>query len=70
MLLLGALAGALVFVLYGVDHYLNQSGASGPIAHYLRFDSEAVSNSIGVLSSIIAAVLGIIITVVSIVVQL
>lgn len=70
MLLLGSLAGAVVAVLYGVDHYLNRAGADGPIAHYLRFDSESVSNSIGVLSSIIAAVLGIIITVVSIVVQL
>jgi hypothetical protein len=70
MLILGSLAGAVVAVLYGVDHYLNSAGAAGPIAHYLRFDSESVSNSIGVLSSIIAAVLGIIITVVSIVVQL
>lgn len=70
MLLLGSLAGAVVAVLYGVDHYLDRAGASGPVAHYLQFDSESVSNSIGVLSSIIAAVLGIIITVVSIVVQL
>lgn len=70
MLLLGALAGALVAVLYGIDHYLDRAGTTNPVAHYLRFDSESVSNSIGVLSSIIAAVLGIIITVVSIVVQL
>jgi len=70
MLILGSLAGALVAVLYGVDHYLNRAGTAGPIAHYLRFDADSVSNSIGVLSSIIAAVLGIIITVVSIVVQL
>ena len=70
MLLLGGLAGVLVVVLYGVDHYLNNAGLPGPVAHYLDFDSESVSNSIGVLSSIIAAVLGIIITVVSIVVQL
>jgi Predicted membrane protein (DUF2254) len=70
MVLLGSLAGALVVVLYGIDHYLNAAGAADPVEHYLRFDSESVSNSIGVLSSIIAAVLGIIITVVSIVVQL
>jgi hypothetical protein len=70
MLLLGSLAGAVVVILYGVDHYLAPAGSAGPVRHYLRFDSEAVSNSIGVLSSIIAAVLGIIITVVSIVVQL
>lgn len=70
MLLLGGLAGVLVVVLYGIDHYLNSAGTGGPVGHYLGFDSESVSNSIGVLSSIIAAVLGIIITVVSIVVQL
>jgi hypothetical protein len=70
MLALGALAGALVAVLYGVDHYLTRAGYEGPIEHYLDFEADAVSNSIGVLSSIIAAVLGIIITVASIVVQL
>jgi hypothetical protein len=70
MLLIGALAGSLVVTLYGVDHYLDDAGIRTPIEHYLSFDSESVSNSIGVLSSIIAAVLGIIITVASIVVQL
>ncbi|HLU67778.1 MAG TPA: DUF2254 family protein [Kofleriaceae bacterium] len=70
MLLLGALAGAVVSALYGIDHALNDAGLRSPIEHYLDFDSESVSNSIGVLSSIIAAVLGIIITVASIVVQL
>lgn len=70
MAALGALAGAVVVTLYGVDHYLNDAGLRSPIEHYLDFDAESVSNSIGVLSSIIAAVLGIIITVASIVVQL
>jgi hypothetical protein len=70
MLLLGGLAAAVVASLYSIDHYLAASGHSGPIDHYLDFDASAVSNSIGVMSSIIAAVLGIIVTVVSIVVQL
>ena len=70
MLALGALAGVLVAVLYGVDHYLEAAGYEGPIEHYLHFDAGSVESSIGTLSSIIAAVLGIIITVASIVVQL
>lgn len=70
MLVLGALALALTGTLFTVDHYLADAGFSDPFRHYLSFDSESVSNSIGVLSSIIAAVLGIVITVVSIVVQL
>jgi hypothetical protein len=70
MLLLGALAAAVVAGLYAIDHYLNDAGVKGPVAHFLDFDADSVSNSIGVLSSIIAAVMGIIITVASIVVQL
>jgi len=70
MFFLGALALALVATLFSIDHYLNSAGFQDPISHYLSFSDEAVSNSIGVLSSIIAAVLGMIITVVSIVVQL
>jgi len=70
MVLLGALAAAVVAVLYAIDHYLDRAGVAGPLEHFLDFDADSVSNSIGVLSSIIAAVLGIIITVASIVVQL
>ena len=70
MLMLGVVALALVAILFSIDHYLNNAGFANPIAHYWSFDDEAVSNSIGVLSSIIAAVLGIVLTVVSIVVQL
>jgi hypothetical protein len=70
MLVLGIVSVAIPFTLFAVDHYLLPAGHEGPVAHYLSFDDEAVSNSIGVLSSIIAAVLGIIITVASIIVQL
>ena len=70
MLVLGAIALFLVGALFSLDHYLVDTGFSDPVTHYLSFSPDAVSNSIGVLSSIVAAVLGIIITVVSIVVQL
>lgn len=70
MLLLGGVALLVTGGLYTLDHYAADTNLGSPFAHYLRFSPESVSNSIGVLSSIIAAVLGIILTVVSIVVQL
>lgn len=70
MLVLGSLAMAITGGLFAIDHVLDDAGYANPVEHYLSFNDEAVSNSIGVLSSIIAAVLGIIITVASIVVQL
>jgi hypothetical protein len=70
MVVLGSVALALTGGLFTIDHFLSDAGFSNPLTHYLSFNDEAVSNSIGVLSSIIAAVLGIIITVASIVVQL
>jgi hypothetical protein len=72
MSLLGIIALSLVGGLYTIDHFLNASGPGevGPLAHYWNFDDDAVASSIGVLSSIIAAVLGILVTVASIVVQL
>jgi len=69
MLLLGSVAVLVTGGVYTLDHFVS-NGAGNPVSHYLNFSPEAVSNSIGVLSSIIAAVLGIILTVVSIVVQL
>ena len=70
MVLLGSVAFVVTGGLYMLDHFLLSENTGSPIMHYLDFSPEAVSNSIGVLSSIIAAVLGIILTVVSIVVQL
>ena len=70
MVALATVALTLTVILFSLDHYLNDSGVDTPFHQYWSFDSEAVSNSIGVMSSIIAAVLGIVITVVSIVVQL
>jgi hypothetical protein len=45
-------------------------GAKGPVAQLFHFDSETLQNALGNLAQVIAAVLGIAITVVSIVVQL
>ena len=70
MLILGMIALVAVASLFSIDHYLDPSTYSDPITHYWDFNDDAVSNSIGVLSSIIAAVLGIVLTVISIVVQL
>ena len=69
-LVLASVALTITALLYTIDHYIDDRGIGNPIHHYLNFDAESVSNSIGVMSSIVAAVLGIIITVVSIVVQL
>jgi predicted membrane protein DUF2254 len=48
------------------DHH----GAGGPFSQLLDYDAETMQNALGSLSQVIAAVLGIAITVVSIVVQL
>jgi hypothetical protein len=46
------------------------AGARGPISQFFHFDAETLQNALGNLAQVIAAVLGIAITVVSIVVQL
>jgi len=47
-----------------------QHGKAGPLGQLVEFDAETMQNALGSLSQVIAAVLGIAITVVSIVVQL
>ena len=47
-----------------------QRGKAGPLRQLVEFDAETMQNALGSLSQVIAAVLGIAITVVSIVVQL
>jgi hypothetical protein len=47
-----------------------QRGGAGPLRQLVEFDAETMQNALGSLSQVIAAVLGIAITVVSIVVQL
>jgi hypothetical protein len=68
VIVLSAIAIAVFSILYTIDRL--QAGLPGNPGSYFAFDPETVASSVGTLSSIIAAVLGIIITVVSIIVQL
>jgi hypothetical protein len=67
VLVLCALAIAVFGGLYSLDRY---AAAAGSPLGYFRFSANHITDSVGSLASMIAAVLGIIITVVSIVVQL
>ncbi len=55
---------------YGLHAAAPRAGALGPLGRLLDFDPDTLQNALGNLAQIIAAVLGIAITVVSIVVQL
>jgi hypothetical protein len=72
-LALWGLGLGLFTLLYSIDHAVT-GGPSGTstsaVGHYWLFDPEMVSNSTSALVGLMAAVLGIVITVVSIVVQL
>jgi len=66
-----ALAGFVAFWL--LDYFVTGGGhsdASGPIGRYVLFDPASITDSIPALAGMTAAVLGIVITVVSIIVQL
>lgn len=71
-----AWAALLVFwAFYAVDHFLangrdGAGGFPGFLTHYFVFDPGSVSNAVASLSGVNAAVFGIVITVVSIIVQL
>jgi hypothetical protein len=71
-----ALVAGLSVVLFGgfwlVDFFIlhRPAGREGPLGRLLDFDPDTLQNALGSLAQIIAAVLGIAITVVSIVVQL
>jgi hypothetical protein len=74
---LGILAGfalALFVTLWLIDYFVIDRGhgqeREGPFARLFNFDAETMQNALGSLAQVIAAVLGIAITVVSIVVQL
>ncbi len=70
MLVLSAIAMGLLAALFSIDHYLDDAGFPNPLVNYLSFDDGVVSESIGQVATTIAAILGIIVTVVSIIVQL
>ena len=74
IILLTTVAGVAFALLYGVDHYVTGGKAvddpGGAVATYVNFDQDHITDAVSALGSMIAAVLGIVITVVSIVVQL
>lgn len=65
---------AIFWVFYSVDHFVTGgSGAKaggGPLSQYLSFDPTSITDAVASLAGMIAAVFGIVITVVSIIVQL
>jgi hypothetical protein len=65
--MLSGIAMAGFGLLYTIDHYWQGKGG---VLDFFSFNASGINNSIGSLASMIAAVLGIIITVVSIIVQL
>jgi hypothetical protein len=72
--LLAGFAVALFAVFWLVDYFFvgppPGPNAKGPVSQLFHFDAETLQNALGNLAQVIAAVLGIAITVVSIVVQL
>jgi hypothetical protein len=69
LLLLGGTAAAVFFGLYLVDWAVARPEGN-PIALLFRFDVDTMQNALGNMAQVVAAILGIVITVVSIVVQL
>jgi hypothetical protein len=69
----GALAAASFAGLFALDHFVTGGpgrNASDPLSHYLAFDENHITDAVSALGAMIAGVLGIVITVVSVVVQL
>ena len=70
-LAIGGAAMVLFFAVYLIDYYRAPSRPSlSPLRLLFRFDIETAQNALGNLAQVVVAVLGIVITVVSIVVQL
>jgi hypothetical protein len=74
MAILGGIALVVFAALYGLDHYVT-GGISDPhppsaIGRYVRFEPTLISDALSGLAGMTAAVLGIVITVVSLLVQL
>ena len=73
-LILGGSALMIFWGLYSLDHWLGPAPLGGPprnpFDRYLHFDAEKITDAVSSLAGMIAAVFGIVITVVSIIVQL
>ena len=67
-------AFTIFWLLYSLDHFVTGgTGAEapgGPVSHYLSFDPSSITDAVSSLGGMIAAVFGIVITVVSLIVQL
>jgi Predicted membrane protein (DUF2254) len=68
--ILACAAIAVFWGFYTLDNFANPAAAAGPLARYMTFDAESVGNGASSLSGVNTAVFGIVITVVSIIVQL
>src|SRR6478609_2712938 len=69
LLILGSAAAMLFFGFFLID-WATQVHKYGPITTLFAFDADTLQNALGNLSQVLAAILGIVITVVSVVVQL
>src|SRR5438105_4674755 len=69
LLLLASTAAVVFFGFFLID-WSRQMHKYGPLGTLISFDADTLENALGNLSQVLAAILGIVITVVSIVVQL
>lgn len=74
MVLIASMAFTLFAGFYGLDHLITGGDSidspSGAVERYITFDPDKITDAVSALAAMIAAVLGIVITVVSIIVQL
>jgi len=64
---------AIFWLLYSFDHFVTggaDASTGGPVSHYWHFDPGSITDAVSALGGMIAAVFGIVITVVSLIVQL
>jgi hypothetical protein len=70
MTLLTSVALAVFWTLYALDQVQESGSANGALARYLAFDPASITDAVSAVAGMNAAVFGIVITVVSIIVQL
>jgi hypothetical protein len=74
IVVLASTALVIFWGVYSIDHYVGrgipETDPVGPLDRYLRFDPGSLTDAVSSLAGMIAAVFGIVITVVSIIVQL